>query len=126
MSDGLGVGSPHEAGAEDAVAKFLHLSPPNAIADSPKGHPIVDCAWRIVTPQVTGTTPNILLDHALSSLGSKLSDDPVGCQPSTSLAWLVSRQRREFSEIASKMSNLSDSGAARHLSIICTASAWER
>src|SRR5262245_43090294 len=58
-------------------------------------------------------------DYDCSSPGSKLSDEPVGRQPSTCLAWPVSRQRREFSEIASKMSNIRLIGAARHLSIIC-------
>ena len=60
----------------------------------------------------------------MSSAGSNLSDEPVGFQPRTSLAGDVSRQRRLFSEMASKMPNLTSSGADRHRSIIWTASSW--
>ncbi len=53
--------------------------------------------------------------HRVSSDGSKRSDEPVGCQPRTSLAGVVSRQRVLFSEIASKIPNLTSAGADRQL-----------
>ena len=53
--------------------------------------------------------------HRVSSDGSNSSDDPVGRQPRTSLAGVVSRQRVLFSEIASKIPNLTSAGADRQL-----------
>ena len=65
-------------------------------------------------------------DYTLSLPMSYLSAEPVGRQPMTCLACEVSRQRRLFSEMASKMSKRTLSGASRHLSTICTASACDR
>ena len=64
--------------------------------------------------------------HRVSSDGSKRSEEPVGRQPRISLAGVVSRQRVLFSEIASKIPNLTSAGADRQRSIIWTASSWAR
>ena len=146
MANGLGVGATHKAGTDDAVAESFHGLYPRlgwlseslfrALPQSPTEHGHPSRVPMVPSPPPAGgrlgegPSPaggGSHWNHAFRRASrSKLSEEPVGRQPSTSLAWLVSRQRREFSEIASKISYLRVAGASRQRSIICTASDWER